>query len=41
MMLLSLRGDKAISSDAAAMTIQNAGWDRKSTVNYAVVLLAY
>ena len=40
MMLLSFSGDKAISSDAAAMMIQNAGWDRKSTVKCAVVLLA-
>lgn len=31
MMLLLLSGDTAINSDAAATTIQKAGWDRKST----------
>ena len=30
-MLLLFSGDSAISSDAAATTIQKAGWDRKST----------
>jgi hypothetical protein len=30
-MLLLFSGDTAISSDAAATTIQKAGWDRKST----------
>jgi hypothetical protein len=32
-MLLLFSGDTAISSDAAATTIQKAGWDRKSTAN--------
>ena len=31
MMLLLLSGDTAINSDAAATTIQKAGWDKKST----------
>jgi hypothetical protein len=35
MMLLLLRGDRAISSLAAATMIQKAGWDRKSTVKFA------
>ena len=30
-MLLLFSGDTAISSDAAATTIQKAGWDKKST----------
>jgi hypothetical protein len=30
-MLLLFSGDSATSSDAAATTIQKAGWDRKST----------
>lgn len=30
MMLLLLRGDRAINSEAAATQIQKAGWDRKS-----------
>ena len=30
-MLLLFSGDSEISSDAAATTIQKAGWDRKST----------
>ena len=30
MRLLLLRGDRAINSEAAATTIQKAGWDRKS-----------
>ena len=34
--LLLLRGDRAISSLAAATTIQNAGWERKSMVMVVV-----
>jgi hypothetical protein len=43
-MLLLFSGDTAINSDAAATTIQNAGWDRKSTrtvVNVTLSLTAY
>ena len=40
MMLLDLSLDMPISSLTAAKTTQNAGWDRKSTVNYAVALPA-
>ena len=43
-MLLLFSGDTAINSDAAATTIQNAGWDRKSTrtvVNVTFSLTAY
>ena len=43
-MLLLFSGDSAISSDAAATTIQKAGWDRKSTkivANVTLSLTAY
>ena len=39
-MLLLFSGDSAISSDAAATTIQKAGWDRKSTGTVANVTLS-
>ena len=39
-MLLLLSGDSAISSDAAATTIQNSGRDRKSTKIVANVTLS-
>ena len=39
-MLLLFSDDTAINSDAAATTIQKAGWDRKSTKIVANVTLS-
>ena len=39
-MELLLSGDMPISSDAAATTIQKAGWDKKSTGTVANVTLS-